>query len=78
MYRQTQLKLNGKAFLEVKAHGCRAQSVLTSDRASQYPHWCFNVLWVGGTVFCARMLTDSTFVPLVESFSIITQFSFAL
>ena len=31
MCHQKQLNLNGKTFLEVKAHGCRAQSVLTSD-----------------------------------------------
>ena len=28
----------------------------------KYPHWCLNVLWVGGTAFCTRMLADSTFV----------------
>jgi len=22
----------------------------------KYPHWCFNVLWVCGTAFCAHML----------------------
>jgi len=31
IYHQKQLKLNGKVLLEVKAHGCRTQSVLTFD-----------------------------------------------
>jgi len=34
----------------------------------KYPHWCFNVLWVRGTAFCARMLTDSTFVTACGKF----------
>jgi len=34
----------------------------------KYPHWCFNVQWVGGTAFCAHMLTDSTFVSACGKF----------
>ena len=34
----------------------------------KYTHWCFNVLWVGGTAFCTFMLTDSTFVSACGKF----------
>ena len=30
----------------------------------KYPHWCFNVLWVGGTAFCARKLTDTQYLMI--------------
>ena len=47
--------------LKIKERDLRGQ-------VSKYPHWCFNVLWVGGTAFCARMLTDSTFVSVCGKF----------
>jgi len=37
-------------------------------KVNKYPHRCYNFLWVGGTAFCTRMLTDSTFVSACGKF----------